>query len=139
MSTPPTTRFAHTSPDPELLPRVDETPEQYLERLKSLHVRLTALIDAIENRRPALRPEVGGNDRRSAPVAERRTGETDRRVGLPDPRPVSIDRRVPPPPPGPVDAPPRMRTDRGTALVWAVQVAIWIAVVAFALIYGLGR
>lgn len=138
MSTPPISRFARTGPDPELLPQVDETPEQYLERLRALHARLTALIDAIEGRRPALRPDPAGTDRRSAPVPDRRGGLPDRRVGLPDERPVAIDRRADPPPPGPVDAAPRVTFDR-TALVWVVQVAIWIAVVVFALVYGLGR
>lgn len=138
MSTPPRTRFARPGPDPELLPRAEETPEQYLDRLKALHARLTVLIDAIEGRRPALRPEGAGTDRRVAPVTERRSSSGDRRLGLPDPRPVAIDRRADQPPEGPIDAAPRVRLDR-TALVWAVQVLIWVAVVAFALVYGLGR
>lgn len=139
MSTPPVNRSAPSAgPDPGLLPLPDESPAAYLERLEALHARLGSLIDAIEGRRPALQPHGSGPDRRVTAPAERRAGLSDRRTGLPDQRPVTIDRRADPPPPPPPDAAPRVRLD-STTLVWAFQVAAWIAVVVFALVYGLGR
>lgn len=138
----------------ELLPLVGESPAEYLVRLKALHARVGTLIETIESRRPALggpaeRPTRAAADRRADEAADRREGLDERRIGLPEARPLPIERRE-----GarerrvlPVDRrdeyierrrDPRFRLD-GTALMWALQIAAWIAVAGFALLYGLGR
>jgi hypothetical protein len=148
----------------ELLPFPSESPSDYLARLKALHARVGALIDAIEMRRPVLGPQPTapalaqrGGDRREPAGGERRTTAVgDRRVGLPDERPVPVNRRFgsrdrrrmpverrqeysdPRRDPRPVPWEGRFRLD-GTAAMWALQVVAWTAVVATALIFGIGR
>jgi hypothetical protein len=146
----------------ELLPRPAESPADYLARLKALHGRVGALIDAIETRRPVLGPIPAPpppwrnrNDRRELEHGERRS-LPDRRLGLPDERPVPINRRFGPRDrrrtpverredhidrrrdPSPVPWQGRFRLD-GTAAMWVLQVVAWTAVAAVTLIYGIGR
>lgn len=145
----------------ELLPLVDETPAEYLARLKALHRRVGALIDTIESRRPVLGPIPGKPpravaDRREPGPAERRSAEDgDRREGMPDPRSMTYERRY-----GardrrttPVDRRGELERRRDpsptpwrgglamdvTTLTWALQVLAWIAVVVIALVYGFGN
>jgi hypothetical protein len=148
----------------ELLPYVDESPAEYLARLKALHARVGALIGAIEAKRPALgapmvRPPRSTLDRRApAEAAERRDGLDDRRIGLPENRGLPLERRD-----GPRDRRTPLRVDRRedhierrrepenvpwqrtgfrldtTAMMWALQIAAWVAVAAIALVYGIGR
>lgn len=139
----------------EILPLPDESPGDYLARLKALHARVGALIATIETRRPVLGPMPAGSapravlpDRREGVRGERRT-QPDRRVGLPDARPVAADRRQAPVDrredaygrrrvPSPVPWQGRLRLD-GTVVMWALQVLAWTAVVVVALVWGLGR
>lgn len=139
----------------ELLPLATETPAEYLARLKALHTRVGALIGAIEQRRPVLgpipvRPPRAAVDRRTPVDTDRREGTEDRRMGLPEARSVPFDRRF-----GARDRrtlPVERREDHierrrdpkpwaldGTAAMWALQVAAWVAVAAIALVYGIGR
>ncbi|MCW2968653.1 MAG: hypothetical protein JWM71_2425 [Solirubrobacteraceae bacterium] len=150
----------------ELLPLPDESPADYLDRLKALHARVGTLIDTIETRRPALgavraaaplvHPPRTLPDRRAEPVVDRRLGPDDRRLGLPDSRAVAINRRFGPRDrrrmpverrdedydrrrdPNPVPWQGRLRFD-GVTLMWGLQVVAWIAFAAIALIYGIGR
>jgi hypothetical protein len=153
---------------PELLPLADESPADYLARLKALHVRAGALIDAIEQRRPALgpipaphadpdleRPVRASGDRRVTETAERRTGVQERRLGMPDLRVVRIDRRLGKRDrrtpafdrreglerrrdPSPVPWEGRLRLDRVTVM-WILQVLAWVAVVAAVLLVGISK
>ena len=145
----------------ELLPLIEETPAEYLARLKAVHARVGALIDAIETRRPVLgpvpaRPVRSATDRRATEVTERRLGVEDRRAGLPDIRSVPYERRFGSRDrrhdfvdrretsyerrrePGAVPWQGQLRLDRHT-MIWVLQVAAWIAVAAIALIYGIGN
>jgi hypothetical protein len=146
-------------PGVELLPLPNEPPAEYLARLKALHARVAALIDAIEERRPALGPmpvrPPRAPDRRAPRVGERRLGVEDRRRALPDMRRVPIerrfgrrDRRTPVAvdrregferrrEPNPVPWEGRLRLNRVT-LMWALQVVAWVAIALVALIYGIG-
>ena len=146
-----------------LLPFDDESPAEYLERLKALHRRAGALIDAIEQRKPALgapmvRPPRAAVDRRAAEEPDRRDGLDDRRIGLPEARSLPLERREGPRERRTLPAPDRrephierrrdpdpipwqkqgFRLDT-TAMMWALQIAAWVAVVGIALVYGLGR
>lgn len=89
-----------------LTPAPDESPEAYLARLKALHARTGALVEAIEQRRPALRPAAA-------------VRETD----APAPAPAEARRE------------PRLRLDASAAM-WAVQVAAWVAIVLVVIVYG---
>jgi hypothetical protein len=145
----------------ELLPLIEETPAEYLARLKALHARVGALIDAIETRRPILgpvpaRPVRAAADRRTTETTERRLGIDDRRTGLPEIRSVPYERRFGmrdrrhdfvdrredsysrrrEPATVPWEGP--LRLNRVT-LMWVLQVAAWVAVAAIALIYGIGN
>lgn len=144
----------------ELLPLLDETPAEYLARLKALHKRVGALIDTVESRKPVLgpvpaKPPRAVADRREPGPSERRAAEeSDRRAGLPDPRSVTYERRY-----GardrrtaPVDRRGEIERRRSpsptpwggglamdvTTLTWALQILAWIAVVVVALVYGFG-
>ena len=147
----------------ELLPLREESPAEYLARLKAIHQRVGSLIDTIEKRRPVLgpvpvRPPRAVADRR-AEVGERRAGISDRRHGEPDPRPVPIERRFGKrdrrtgaavidrrdvydrrrdPPAVPWQRSGGLRWDR-TTMVWAIQIVAWITIAVVALVFGLGH
>lgn len=147
----------------ELLPLRDESPAEYLARLKAIRQRVGSLIDTIEERRPVLgpvpvRPPRSAVDRR-AQVGERRLGSSDRRHGDPDPRPVPIERRFGKrdrrtgaaivdrrdvydrrrdPPPVPWQRSGGLRWDR-TTMIWTIQIIAWIAIAAAALAFGLNH
>ena len=147
----------------ELLPLLEESPAEYLARLKALHTRVGTLIDAIESRKPALgapmvRPPRSAVDRRAAERVNRRDGLDDRRIGLPEARSLPLERRDGPRERRTMRAPERRETHierrrdpepvpwkkpgfrlDTTAMMWALQIAAWVAVVGIALIYGLGR
>jgi hypothetical protein len=142
---------------PDLLPGPYESGSEYLERLRAHHKRVGALIDTIEERRPAGVPgrqERTTGDRRYLDD-ERRTGVTQRRDDNPDTRTVLRERRagarerrgwrVPRREglerrrhPLPVPWEGKLRADRVTA-IWAVQIIAWLAVAVVALSYGIGR
>jgi hypothetical protein len=145
----------------ELLPLTEESPAEYLARLKALHKRVGALINTIEQRRPVLgpvpvRPPRAVSDRREPEIGERRLGTEDRRHGDPDPRPVPIERRFGRRDrrggaavdrrdeydrrrdPSPVPWRGGLHWNRTTA-IWVVQILAWVAIAVFALVYGIGH
>jgi hypothetical protein len=95
-----------------LLPGRDESPAEYLARLKNLHARAGSLISKIEERR------AGARDRRTGAGNRRRDIDRRRNVrSLPWEGGLRFDR---------------------TTLIWIVQVSAWIAIVVLALVYGIG-
>jgi hypothetical protein len=166
------TRFRSTAPAPgpgelgnELLPRPDESPADYIARLKAFQARVGDLIETIERRRPILapapvapaaprRPVARGAGERRVAGADRRAGQRERRRGLPDARAEPAERRRGPrerrrlafdrreelarrrePRPVPWEGP--LEVNRVT-MIWALQVFAWVAIAAMALIFGLG-
>lgn len=149
--------------DALLAPRPHETLEQYALRLRVLHAQLSALLAAVERgareRRerepaptPVISPRAGAPTRRalvalppptervSSPepvLLDRRSGVTDRRIGMPDLRDDPYDRRW--------GLPDRRASSRRPAwsgprpapdlesLFWAVQIVAWI-IFAFVLL-----
>lgn len=152
----PASTAAASEVGPDLLPGPYESASEYLERLRAHHERVGALIEAIEERRPGAAPgrrERADGERRDLDD-ERRTGVAERREGGADAWAVWPERRSGPRErriwrvlrreglerrrdPSPVPWRGKLHADRVT-IIWAVQIAVWLAVALLALIFGVG-